>query len=221
MSAESEPIEQIVDQYPHRTQESVETDLDSKAILSRYLDHQGVNEYDFIESDHPFYAALGRVKDSEGQLVLTSHYTYPDDTDFSQDHTRASLTVEKIDAALEENVIDENSILEASGAEIIDSKKASTLNEDELRPETVHCVVFYDRPVVSAIEDTEYESTVHKQAAMQSLSEPSLATAIIHSGRNSSGDDFAAAQIDYWTRTMDGINGGLDYTELNWENPGF
>lgn len=220
MSAEPEPVEQLVDQYPHRTRESVETDLEADKILEGYLEHQNTEEYRFLDSEFPYHAALGRTADSEGYIILTSHYTYPDDTGVSQDHTSASITVENIDDILEENIIDDERILDASGAELLEDKKTSTGSREEIRPETVHCIVFYDRPVVSATEDTEYDSQVHRSAAMQSLSEPSLATALIHAGKNQSGDELTGVQIDYWTRTIDGVaEEGINYTEIDWENP--
>lgn len=222
MSAESEAVNRLLDRYPHRTSESVENNLDSEKILEGYLEDQGVEKYDFIDSDFPYHAVLGRTADSEGQIILTSRYTFPDDTGVSQDHTRASLTVENIDTVLEENIIHEEAILSASGADLIESKKISTPKGDELRPETVHCVVFYDKPVVSATEDIDYESQIHQQAAMQSLTEPSIATAIIQSGTKPDGQDYAGIQIDYWTRTIDGVEEeGIDYTELDWKDPDF
>ena len=221
MSAESETARQLVDHYPHRTLESVETDLDAEAVLDGYLAHQEMDRYEFIGSNFPYAAALGRVTDSEGDLHITSHYTYPSGENFQQDNIKASLTVESLDEILEENIIhDEDTILDAAGVELESDKKAPTSDGGELRPSTVHCVVFYNRPVVSSTEDIEYEGPVHEQAAMQALNEPSIATALIHSGQRPSGEDFAGAQIDYWTRTIDGVDGGLDYGELDWENPG-
>ena len=221
MSAESDTVEQIVDQYPHRTFQSVENDLDARSTLEGYLAHQNIDQYEFMDSDFPYSAALGRVTDSEGDLHITSHYTYPSGESFEQDNIKASLTVESLDEILEENIIhDEETILDAAGVELKTDKKASISDGGEIRPSTVHCVVFYNRPVVSSTEDIEYEGRVHEQAAMQSFNEPSIATALIHSGQRPSGEDFAGAQVDYWTRTIDGIDGGLDYGDLNWENPG-
>lgn len=221
MISAHDAVNQLLEHYPHRTRESVDNDLDAEEVLFGYLEHQGVEEYDPINSDFPYHAALGRTADSEGHLILTSRYTYPDESGVSQDFTQARITVENLDQVLEENIINEDNILDAAGAELEDDKKTTTPEGRELRPDTVHCVVFYDRPVVSATEQTEYNSQVHEHAAMQSLSEPSIATAIINSGTTPDGGEFAGAQIDYWTRTIDGVTEeGLDYTELNWRNPG-
>ena len=219
MSTEPDLVDQLVNNYPHRTLESIETDLSADEILEGYLEYQGTDNYELMESNHPYHAALGWASDSDGYIILTSRYTYPDETGISKDHTRASTTVENVDETLERDIINSDKILDAAGAELLEDKKTKS-REEELRPEAVHCVVFYDRPVVSATESTEYENQVHKSAAMQSLNEPSLATALIHTGKNQDGEDLTGVQIDYWTRTIDGLaEDGIDYTEINWENP--
>lgn len=219
MSIQSRLEEELVDQYPHRTLNSLENHIDADEILERYLKYQDIDEYKHLDSEFPYQAALGRTADSEGYLILKTQFTYPDAEGVSKDHVKASLTVDNIDRILEENIVDENRILDGAGAELLESRKAA-VNGEDLRPQTVHCLVFYDRPVVSATEETEFESQVHRSAAMQSVNEPSLATALIHAGKSSEGEELTGVQIDYWTRTIDGVeNEGIDYTELDWEKP--
>jgi len=214
MSTDSNPVNQILDQYRHRTRESVKNHLDAEGILEGYLEHQGVDNYKFMESEFPYHASLGRIASSEGEVVLTSHYTYPSGSSFSRDVTRAMVEVEDLDEAMDE-ILDNERVLDGAGAEIQEDLNASTSSGLEVDPSTVHCIVFYDQPVVSAVEDTEYDHPAHQKAAMQSLNEPSIGTAVITAGREKAG-----AQVDYWTRTVDGVEeNGLDYSQLDWENP--
>lgn len=214
MSTDSDPVSQILNQYQHRTQESVENHLDAEGILEGYLEHQGVDDYNFLESESPYHASLGWITDSNGEVVLTSHYTYPSESGFSRDITRAMAEVENLDDAMEK-ILDNEKTLDGAGVEIQEDLNASTASGLKVDPSTVHCIVFYDQPVVSAVEGTEYDHPAHQKAAMQSLNEPSIGTAVITAGR-----DKAGAQVDYWTRTADGVEeNGLDYSQLDWENP--
>lgn len=220
MGAVSETLEQVAEQYPHRTVETIEGDVDTDEILENYFSHECVEDYSLIESDFPYQAALGRVSDSEGQIVLTSRFTYPSEDGVKKDEVQACIEIDGVAGVLEDKIISPENVLDGAGAELDEERTINTFSGDVFRPETVHCIAFYERPVVSAVEDTGYESAVHEQAAMKSLSEPSLGTAMITTGRKSNGEAFTGAQVDYWTRTIDGLNGGLDYGKLDWENPG-
>lgn len=219
MSSRDELSVKVAEQYPHRTAEAVASDVDAEGVLENYFSHQEVEDYSLIESDFPYQAALGRISDSEGQLVLTSRFTYPSEKGVKQDEVQACIEIDGVADVLEDKVVSPENVLDGAGAVLEEEKTMSTPSGEEFRPETVHCIAFYERPVVSAVENTEYENSAHRRAAMQSLGENSLGTAMITTGRKSTGEAFTGAQIDYWTRSIDGVDGGLDYGELNWENP--
>lgn len=221
MSTESRALDDLTEQYPHRTAESIRTDADAEEILDGYMEQQGVEIYSTIDSDFPYQALMGRVTDAEADVTLKSRYTFPDDQSYSKGFIDATVSVHSIEDTLEDNVIPEDrNILDVAGVTVDEDKEMSTPSDNTLRVHSVHCIVFYEEPVVSTTPDTSLGSSIERINAREATSEPSLATALIHSGKKPSGDNFAEARIDYWTKTFDGIDDGLDYTGIDWENPG-
>jgi len=220
MSTGSGVIREIADNYPHRTSKSVEADTDAERILEGYIEQQGVERYSVIDSEFPYQALIGNVTDTEGEVTLTSRYTFPEDSEYRKGNVNATVSVNLIDNMLENDVIRENeSIIDIAGVELDEDKEMSTNSGEKLRVQTVHCIVFYEEPVVSISPDTSFDDRIERMTAREATEEPSLATGIIHSGKKPSGENFAEARIDYWTRTFDGIEEGLDYSSIDWENP--
>lgn|GEM_PF-1816238 len=218
MSTELGVINDLVEQYTHRTVDSIQADADARDILNGYMDQQGVEQYSDIESDFPYPALLGHVNDTEGDVTLSSHYTFPDDESYSRGRIDCSITANSVDDILEDNVIPSQSrIIDTAGVKLNTDKQMSTPSDESLKVQTVHCLVFYEEPVVTPAPDTSFNGRTERISAREAIEEPSLATALVHSGKNGRGENFAEARIDYWTRTFDGIDDGLDYTSIDWE----
>lgn len=221
MSSETDIVRMLADDYPHRDAETVREDVEASRILEGYLQFQNVDDYEFIDSDFHYQAALGRLADSEAEMTVTSHFTYPDGESFSLENIRTEIRVDEADKALEQGVISSpDKLIDASGVNVLEDRKAASPGGNVFTPDTLHCVVFYNLPVVAESDETVLENDMARFVAREALNKPSLATALIHSGRDHSGDYFSGMQIDYWTRTVDGIDDGLDYSSLDWENPG-
>jgi hypothetical protein len=216
MSVEQDPLELLTDQYHHRNPGENKHDFNAERILEGYLEHQGIENTTSIDSEFPYQAALGRTADLEGEIMMSSRYTFPHGDSYAKASSTTGINVENTDETLEE-IIPGEAVIDASGAEINSAKRSPTPDGGSIDVDSVHCIVFYDEPVMNRqlIKQEKFQGLAHKKAAMDSLNEPSVATALVTSGREKAG-----VQVDYWTRTFDGIDDGLDYGELDWSNPG-
>jgi hypothetical protein len=221
MSTEPDAVNRLLDQYEHRSPETVEGDLDAPQILDRYLEHEEVDGYHTIESDFPYQALLGRSSDADAEVTFTAHYTYLLENDLVADSRGVRVAAEDMEEVIRE-VLPEEKVIDIAGVEIEEDKRSETPSGDVIQPGSLHCVVFYDEPVPT--EDMMAQGRMegglmHRKTLEEAASEPSLGTALVTTGRTPEGDFKAGMQVDYWTRFIDDLEGGLDYTELDWENP--
>jgi hypothetical protein len=221
MSSEPEAVNRLLNQYEHRSPDNVESDLETREILETYLEHEGVEEYSFIGSEFPYQALLGRSSDADSEVTFTAHYTYLLEDELIADSRGVRVGAEDMEEVVRE-VLPENKVIDVAGVDIEEDKRAETPLGEEIRPGSLHCVVFYDEPVPT--EDMLAQGRMegglmHQKTVEEAASEPSLGTALVTTGRTPGGDFKAGMQVDYWTRFIDGVEDGLDYTDLDWENP--
>lgn len=216
MSSHPDIKDQITSQYPHRTPEDTKDSFNAEKILENYIEYESVQDYSSIDSEFPYHAALGWNSGLDGEVMISSHYTFPTETGYNSASATTGIHVEETDQAIEDIIGSEN-VIDAAGAEIESAKETLTPEGDTINVNSVHCIVFYDEPVLNRklVKQEKFQDQAHRKSAMDALNEPSVATAMITSGKEKSG-----VQIDYWTRSFDGIDNGLNYDELNWDNPG-
>ncbi|MFB6242119.1 MAG: hypothetical protein ABEJ36_04970 [Candidatus Nanosalina sp.] len=214
MSTEADPASQLLDQYQHRSRETLESDLDAQAILEGYVKQHGITDCSEIDSSMPYHAALGRVNDANAEILAITHYLQPVEEDTRHRATGHLNETMDLATALEEQVPEEAE-LETAGIEVEDGSSLRSASGDKIYPESIHCMVFYDEPDMNAMElkhRMDFDNLVHKSVALDAVKNPALGTAIVISGREDS-----AMQVDYWPKPVDAEIG--DYTDLNWGDP--
>lgn len=221
MSIESKPVDQLLNQYKHRTPESIEEDLNASGTLERYLEQEDVASYEDISAEFPYQALLGWSSDAGAEVTFTAHYTYSVDEKLVADSQGVRVAAGDMEEVIRE-VLPQENVIDIAGVKILEDKKARTPSGSEIHPESLHCVFFYDDPVPTEdmVAQKRMEGGImHRKTVEDAVNEPSLGTALVTTGKTPEGDFKAGMQVDYWTRFIDGVNEGLDYTELDWENP--
>lgn len=208
-------LNRFLSNYNHRDVSSFESELNPEGILEGYLEHRGIEDYELVESDFPYHAALGSNSEVEGDAVTITHFTYLSDNGQVHRGIGNLNTVNDTSEFIEE-FIPEKSVFEVAGASIGNGYSLTSPNNQGFNPDNVYCFVFYDLPDADPIEAgnrLDFDSQLHKLSALESLKDRSLATGFIASNR-----EHSALQIDYWSRVLDKII--EDYRDLNWDNPG-
>lgn len=214
MSSGAELKESFLSSYDHRTPSELETDIDPVRILEGYLNSHGVEDYSHIESDFPYHAVLGRLSDTPGEALSMIHFDYWNGEELAPKGLGQISRSDKLGDHIE-SMLPENDVLYTAGVIPEENMTLNTPTGLSLKPESVHCMVFYQEPDVEPVDlraRMDFESLNHKKSAMDAVKGRKIGTAIIHSGEEISG-----AQVDYWTRSLDQQTG--DYGEIEWGDP--
>jgi hypothetical protein len=215
MSSQPDVRGKFLGEYNHRDEKTLETDLDAEGILEGYAEQRGITEYRSVESKMPYHAALGRVNDADAEVLSVIHYLQPIEEDVR--HRATGHLNETLDLAKAiENQIPEETEFKTAGIELERGGSIRSASGDKIYTESIHCMVFYEKPEMNAIElkhRMDFDDLVHKSVALEAVKNPALGTAIVISGREES-----AMQVDYWPEPVDAEIG--DYTEIDWNDPG-
>ncbi len=215
MSSKEETINHFLSQYDHREPSSLGTDLDAQRILEGYAEQRDIPEYEFIDSEAPYYAALGSASDSDAEILSITHYLQPVEDETKHRASGHLDSTSDLSDRLERQIPDEK-VLESAGIEIKGLDDLVSPSGEKLYPGSIHCMVFYSEPDMDPLEfkkRMDFDDLVHRSVAVEAVKNSALGTAIVLSGREKS-----ALQVDYWPRPID--TQIQDYGEINWDNPG-